>query len=82
MFVSQPAKVTEPTEPLSQHPRRTFLKGAVLSAAAVAGANTFRVFDAAAAAAPAHNGIFGYGVASGDPTADAIVISKLSALAQ
>ncbi len=70
MFVFQPAKVTEPT----LHPRRTVLKGAALSAAAVVGATAFRGFDAVAAAAPAHNGIFGYGVASGDPTADSIVI--------
>jgi alkaline phosphatase D len=51
--------------------RRTVLKGA---AAVVAGAATFRSFDAAAAAAPASHGIFGYGVASGDPTATAVII--------
>lgn len=33
-----------------------------------------RAFDPAAAAAPASKGIFGYGVASGDPTADAVII--------
>ncbi len=70
MFMFQPAKVTESI----QHSRRTVLKGVALSAAAVAGATAFRGFDAAAAAAPAHDGIFGYGVASGDPTADAVVI--------
>jgi alkaline phosphatase D len=48
------------------------LKGAALTAAAVAG--PFRVFDAEAAAAPAASGVFGYGVASGDPTGDAVVI--------
>lgn len=47
------------------------LKGA---AAAIAGAAAFRSFDAAAAAAPAHQGIFGYGVASGDPTATSLII--------
>jgi phosphodiesterase/alkaline phosphatase D-like protein len=56
------------------HPRRTVLKGAALSVAAVVGSATLRVFDTEAAAAPAHYGIFGYGVASGDPTADAIVL--------
>ena len=61
------------TQPAA-HTRRTVLKGAALGAAAVAGSSTFRIFDAAAAAAPASNGIFGYGVASGDPTSDAIVI--------
>lgn len=49
------------------------LKGAALAAAA-AGSTVFRPFDEEAAAAPAHRGIFGYGVASGDPTADAVVI--------
>ncbi len=48
--------------------RRLVLKGA--AAAAV----SLRVFDAEAAAAPASRGIFGYGVASGDPTGDAVVI--------
>jgi phosphodiesterase/alkaline phosphatase D-like protein len=51
--------------------RRTVLKGA---AAAVAGSLTFRSFDAEAAAAPASNGIFGYGVASGDPTGTSVII--------
>jgi len=54
--------------------RRSVLKGAALAAVAVAGATTLRGFDAAAAAAPASRGIFGYGVASGDPTADSLVI--------
>jgi phosphodiesterase/alkaline phosphatase D-like protein len=62
--------VTEPTI----HSRRTVLKGAALSATAVVGATALRTFDAAAAAAPASKGIFGYGVASGDPTGDSVVI--------
>ena len=53
--------------------RRTVLKGAALAAAA-AGTSAFRPFNLEAAAAPARRGIFGYGVASGDPTADAVVI--------
>jgi len=56
-----------------QHTRRTVLKTAALAAAA-ATVGPLRVFDAAAAAEPASRGIFGYGVASGDPTADAVVI--------
>jgi alkaline phosphatase D len=56
-----------------RHTRRTVLKGAAL-AAATATVGPLRVFDAAAAAEPASRGIFGYGVASGDPTADAVVI--------
>ena len=56
--------------------RRSVLKGAALAAAAAAtaGTTTVRTVDEAAAAAPAHRGVFGYGVASGDPTADAVVI--------
>ncbi|HEY5820730.1 MAG TPA: alkaline phosphatase D family protein [Propionibacteriaceae bacterium] len=54
--------------------RRTVLKGAAFAAAAVAGSSILRPFDVEAAAAPAHRGIFGYGVASGDPTADAVII--------
>jgi len=50
------------------------LKGAALAAAAATGSTVFRPFDEAAAAAPSYRGIFGYGVASGDPTADAVVI--------
>lgn len=53
--------------------RRSVLKGAAVAAAA-AGTSTFRPFDAAAASAPATDGVFGYGVASGDPTADAVII--------
>lgn len=53
--------------------RRTFLKSAAVAAAAVA-VPVVRGFDAEAAAAPAAAGIFGYGVASGDPTATAVVI--------
>lgn len=52
--------------------RRTVLKGAALAAAAAA--VPVRAFDAEAAAEPASRGIFGYGVASGDPTARAVVI--------
>ena len=62
--------MTEPIQPS----RRTVLKGAALAAAAVVGATTLRGFDEAAAAAPASQGVFGYGVASGDPTGDAVVI--------
>ena len=54
--------------------RRAVLKGAALTAAAVVGSTALRGFDEAAAAAPAHKGTFGYGVASGDPTGDAVVI--------
>jgi phosphodiesterase/alkaline phosphatase D-like protein len=61
------------TSPLAPS-RRTVLKGAAVAAAAAATSSAFRPFDAAAAAAPASRGIFGYGVASGDPTADAVVI--------
>ena len=52
--------------------RRSVLRSAVVGAAAVAA--PIRAFDAEAAAAPAGNGVFGYGVASGDPTADAVII--------
>ncbi|TQM54623.1 alkaline phosphatase D family protein [Humibacillus xanthopallidus] len=51
--------------------RRTLLKGVAAATAALA---VPRVFDPAAAAAPASKGIFGYGVASGDPTADSVII--------
>ena len=51
--------------------RRTVLKGMAAATAALA---LPRAFDPAAAAAPASRGIFGYGVASGDPTADSVVI--------
>ncbi|EWT03358.1 alkaline phosphatase [Intrasporangium oryzae NRRL B-24470] len=51
--------------------RRTLLKGAAAATAALA---LPRAFDPAAAAAPASRGIFGYGVASGDPTADSVII--------
>ena len=63
----------EGTSPVLSAPtRRTLLKGAALGAAfAVA---PVRLFDAVAAAAPSRNGIFGYGVASGDPLADAVVV--------
>lgn len=51
--------------------RRSLLKGVAAASAALA---LPRAFDPVAAAAPAGKGIFGYGVASGDPTADAVVI--------
>ena len=57
----------------SRPTRRTVLKGAAIAAAA-AGSSVFRPFDVEAAAAPAARGVFGYGVASGDPTADAVVL--------
>ncbi|CAN5575539.1 alkaline phosphatase D family protein [soil metagenome] len=53
--------------------RRTLLKASAVGVAAAA-AGPLRVFDVAAAEAPAHRGIFGYGVASGDPAGDAVVI--------
>jgi alkaline phosphatase D len=53
--------------------RRTVLKGAAIAAAA-AGTSVLRPFDLARAAAPAARGVFGYGVASGDPTGSAVVI--------
>lgn len=53
-----------------QASRRLVLKGAALGALA----SSLRVFSAEAATAPATNGIFGYGIASGDPTADAVII--------
>jgi phosphodiesterase/alkaline phosphatase D-like protein len=62
------------TESIQQHSRRTVLKGAIAAGLGVVGATTLRGFDEAAAAAPASNGVFGYGVASGDPTGDAVVI--------
>lgn len=52
--------------------RRTVLQGLAVGAAAAAG--PVRVFDPAAAAAPAGAGVFGYGVASGDPTPDAVIL--------
>ncbi|MBA3523750.1 MAG: alkaline phosphatase D family protein [Geodermatophilaceae bacterium] len=52
--------------------RRSVLKTAALGTA-IAVAPT-RLFSAEAAAAPAFDGIFGYGVASGDPTATAVII--------
>ncbi|WP_018683745.1 alkaline phosphatase D family protein [Actinokineospora enzanensis] len=52
--------------------RRLVLKGAALTAA-VLGMGT-RLVNGTAAAAPAADGVFGYGVASGDPTGDAVVI--------
>ncbi|PPK63283.1 alkaline phosphatase D family protein [Actinokineospora auranticolor] len=57
---------------LGQPDRRLVLKGAALTAAVVGVG--MRLFDGTAAAAPAADGVFGYGVASGDPTSDAVVI--------
>jgi alkaline phosphatase D len=51
--------------------RRSALKGLAAGTAALA---VPRVFDPVAAAAPAAKGIFGYGVASGDPTGTSVVI--------
>ena len=51
--------------------RRSALKGLAAGTAALA---VPRVFDPAAAAAPAAKGIFGYGVASGDPTGTSVVL--------
>jgi alkaline phosphatase D len=66
--------VTTTSHPSAHPSRRTILKGAAVAAAAVAAGSAFRPFDEAAAEAPAHQGIFGYGVASGDPTGDSIVL--------
>ncbi len=52
--------------------RRVFVKGAAVATAAVA--VPLRAFDPAVAGGPAHKGIFGYGVASGDPTADSVIL--------
>jgi alkaline phosphatase D len=55
--------------------RRFVLKGAALGAAATAAAAApIRWFDTAIAAEPAKHGVFGYGVASGDPTGDSVII--------
>ncbi len=48
------------------------MKGAAVAAAALA--VPLRGFDPAVAGAPAHRGIFGYGVASGDPTAGSVIL--------
>jgi phosphodiesterase/alkaline phosphatase D-like protein len=52
--------------------RRTVLQGAALGVAALA--LPVRVYDEDVAAGPAADGVFGYGVASGDPTPEAVVI--------
>lgn len=52
--------------------RRVFVKGAAVATAALA--VPLRGFDPAVAGAPAHHGIFGYGVASGDPTATSVIL--------
>ena len=69
MTVTAAPQVEPAPSPLS---RRSVLKGAAIGAAAAFA--PVRVFDAAAAEAPAHRGIFGYGVASGDPTATSLMI--------
>jgi alkaline phosphatase D len=51
--------------------RRSALKGLAAGTAAL---TVPRVFDPAAAAAPAAKGIFGYGDASGDPTGTSVVL--------
>ena len=51
--------------------RRSALKGLAAGTAAL---TVPRVFNPAAAAAPASKGIFGYGVASGDPTGTSVVL--------
>jgi len=61
------------TETTTHPTRRTVLKGAA-AAAVMTAVGELRMFDAEAAAAPAHKGVFGYGIASGDPTANAVVI--------
>ena len=62
--------VTPPSNVLS---RRTVLRGAAAAGAAAA-VSAARPYDEAVASAPAHDGIFGYGVASGDPTGERVVI--------
>jgi alkaline phosphatase D len=62
--------MTLPSNALS---RRAVLRGA-FAVGAVAVVTAARPFDEAVASAPAHDGIFGYGVASGDPTGDRVVI--------
>ncbi len=56
--------------------RRTLIKGAAVGAGALAVlTGPLRFFDETAAAAPAVSGdVFGYGVASGDPTATTLII--------
>ncbi len=66
-----PPTTPDLTAPATTPSRRTLLKGAALGTALAASPRTF---DAALAAAPSSRGIFGYGVASGDPTDDAVVI--------
>lgn len=64
---------TTPSGSALRPTRRTMLQASA-AGVATAAAGPLRVFDVAAAEAPAHRGAFGYGVASGDPTADAVVI--------
>jgi alkaline phosphatase D len=52
--------------------RRSVLQG--LAVGAVATVAPVRWFDAEAAAAPAARGVFGYGVASGDPTPQSVIL--------
>ncbi len=61
--------MTSPAPALS---RRNLLKGAALGAATAL--VPVRGFDVAAAEAPTRDGIFGYGVASGDPTGSSLVL--------
>ena len=57
------------TNPVS---RRTVLQGLAVGAAVTV--VPARLFDTVAAAAPASRGIFGYGVASGDPTPTSVML--------
>ncbi len=52
--------------------RRSLLQGLAVGAAVTAG--PLRWCDPAVAAAPAGSGVFGYGVASGDPTPTAVIL--------
>jgi alkaline phosphatase D len=54
--------------------RRFVLKGAALGAVGAAAAAPIRWFDVEAAAEPTRHGVCGYGVASGAPTADSVII--------
>jgi len=70
--------VTPPPPPAQSRPsvsRRSVLAGLAAGAAGTAlAAVPVRLFDAVAAAAPAAAGVFGYGVASGDPTATSVIL--------
>jgi len=61
--------------PATSVSRRSVLQGLAAGAAGTAlAAAPVRLFDAAAAAAPAADGVFGYGVASGDPTGTSVIL--------